>query len=188
MREQASRAGVIPEFEAYANQPGNSNLESVRLPGPIVYKYRYIREIVLAAMKALEDASPVDSGAYRKAHTLFIDGAPSALGAVIRRGQEIMISNPLPYARRLEIAKTESGRDFLVSVPNRIYERVAKQMQQRYRNAAKMSFGYVSLPNAHVIRGGLGASYSIGGGRRRKRRQSVGSSVQAPAIFIASLS
>lgn len=189
MREQAGRAGVIPEWDAYANAPGNTNLESVRLPGPIVFRYRYIREIVIALMRALEAASPVRTGAYRKSHTLYVDGLPAALGTPIRAGQEVFIANPVPYARRLEIGKTESGRDFLISVPNRIYERTAKgPIARRYRNAAGIRFGYVTIPNAHVIRGKLGASYAIGGGQRRKRRQKVGSMVQAPAIFIGALS
>lgn len=189
MKEQSSRAGVIPEWDAYANTPGNTRLETVRLPGPIVYRYRYLRELVLALMRALQDASPVYTGAYKKAHTLYIDGRPAPLNTPIRAGQEVMISNPVPYARRLEIGKTESGRDFLIRVPNRIYERVAKgAVARRYGNTAKITFGYVTMSNAHVIKGGLGASYAVGEGRRRKRRQQRGRQVQAPAIFIGALS
>lgn len=185
MREQTARAGVFPEVDAYANRPGNSNLDSVVLPGPIVYRYRYLREVALAAMKALQDASPVQSGAYKKAHTLFVDGVPARPNTAIKPGQEVFIANPLPYARRIEIGKTESGRDFVLHVPNRIYERVAKQGLRQYRNAATITFGYVTLPQAHIIKGGLGASYAIGEGHRRKRHQRKGTEVQAPAIFIA---
>lgn len=188
MREQSLRAGVVPEWDAYANSPGNTNLDSVRLPGPIVYRYRYRREVVLVALKELYAASPVQSGLYRKSHTLFIGGVPAAPGAQIKPGADVMISNPVPYARRLEIGKTESGRDFLVSVPNRIYERTAKKLQQRYRNAAAITFGYVSIPGAYTVKGRLAPSYAIGDGKRRKRRQRAGSQVRAPAIFIAALS
>lgn len=186
MRDQAARAGVFPEWDAYANSPGNTNLDSVRLPGPIVYRYRYRREIVLAALKALYAASPVQSGAYRNAHTLFVDGVPASPEAALT-GREVAIANPLPYARRLEIGKTESGRDFLVSVPNRIYERAAKKLAAQYRIAAQISFGYMTVPGSYAVRGRLGASYAIAGVRRR-RRQRAGAQVQAPAIFIASLS
>lgn len=187
MQEQTARSGIAPDFTAYANTPANTNLESVRLPGPIVFRYRYLREVIATAMKALQDASPVDSGAYRKAHTLYIDGRPASTTSPIRVGQEVFISNPLPYARRLEIGKTESGRDFLISVPNRIYERVAKSGLRQFRNTARITFGYVTLPQAHVIHGGLTPSYAIGNGRRRRRRQRKGTEVQAPAIFIEAL-
>lgn len=185
MREQASRAGVIPEWDAYANSPGNTNLGSVRLPGPIVYRYRYVREIVLTLMRELERASPVDSGRYKRSHTLWVNGVARPLNTPLKAGDEIFIANPVPYARRLEVGKTQSGRNFLVSVPNRIYERTAKKWATRYRNAAAISHGYVTLPGAWIIKGGLPATYPIGGGKRRKRRQRVGEKVQAPAIFIA---
>lgn len=187
MRDQALRAGVIPEWSAYANTPSNTNLQSVRLPGPIVYTYRYFREILLVAVHALEVASPVRSGAYKNAHTVYVDGVEASPSAKIEFGQRIIIANPLPYARRLEIGKTESGRDFLISVPNRIYERVAKILLQRYRNVAKISFGYANIPGAHIIKGRLPSHYSIGKGRRRKRRQVAGDTVKAPAIFIEPL-
>jgi len=187
MREQTARAGVIPEFDAYANNPGNDNLDSVRLPGPIVYRYRYRREVMLAAKELLEKGSPVDSGAYKRSHARYDDRQPTSWNAPMRPGVSILISNPVPYARRLEIGKTESGRNFLISKPNRLYERTAKQLQARYRNVAKITFGFVTLPGAHVIKGGLGASYSAGG-RRRQRRQRKGSEAPSPAIFIEMIS
>lgn len=188
MREQSLRAGVIPEFDSYANNPGNTNLESVRLPGPIVFRYRYLREIVLVGLRELEAASPVDSGRYKRSHLLWINDIAVARGAPIKAGDSVMLANTVPYSRRLEIGKTESGRNFLVSVPNRIYERVAKKLQQRYRNAATITFGYATLPGAWVIKGGLPATYAIDGGKRRRRRQRVGERVRAPAIFISALS
>jgi hypothetical protein len=61
MAEQSARSGIAPQFEAYANTPGKP-IEAVILPGPIVYRYRYLREVVLVALKELEQASPVQSG------------------------------------------------------------------------------------------------------------------------------
>src|SRR5262245_8162856 len=58
-QEQTARAGVAPSVDAYANTPGNKNLDSVRLPGPIVAKFDYRREIALYALDELRKASPV---------------------------------------------------------------------------------------------------------------------------------
>lgn len=196
MREQASRAGVAPDFDAYANMPGNPNLQSVKLPGPIVYRYRYFREIVEFGLAALLQASPVQSGRYRNSHVVLVNGQQvDIVPTRLRETDVITLVNPVPYARRLEIGKTKAGRDFVLQVPNRIYERVAKQrMIPRYRNVANITFGYLELTGAHTIRGGLSPSYGTGntpgirgGGVRRKRRQSVGSAVRAPAIFIKAL-
>lgn len=182
-----------PDFDAYANRPGNTNLDSVIVPGPIVYRYRYLRSVIQTALDELRRASPVVSGDYVRSHTLFIDGVPvDRVPLTLPRNTEIMISNPVPYARRLEVGKTESGRAFVIQVAPKIYERVAKsKLIPKYRNVAKITFGYVTLPAAGTRRQLLSAYYATGksagprgGGTRRKRRQHIGETMQAPAIFI----
>lgn len=184
MRESLVRAGGQPDFEAFANRPGNTNLDSVVLPGPIVYRYRYLREAVVFALAALRKASPVVSGAYRNSHRVFIDGIPvDGVPAQINPGSTIMISNLVPYARRLEVGKTQSGRAFVIQVPPHIYERVTAQVRARFGNVGKVTMGYANIPNAHVIKGRLPGWYIASNGRPRRRRQSTGQPVPAPAMF-----
>ncbi|MFN4283515.1 MAG: hypothetical protein ACK4NA_12835 [Alphaproteobacteria bacterium] len=202
-RAAAARAGYPPDVTAFANRPGNPNLDAVTLPGPIVYLYDYRREIVDVALGALLKASPVESGRYAMSHMLFVNDQPvEALPSRLDESDEIMIANPLPYARRLEIGKTKSGRDFVLRVPNRIYERVAKSVLiPRYRNLADIVFTYVTLPDAYVVKGKLPARYGInetrrsrstlgeaGTGKSRKRNQKPGEPIRAPAIFIRAAS
>jgi hypothetical protein len=184
MAEQSQRSGVVPSWTAFGDNPGTP-IEQAKQK--IVYHYAYLREIILVLIKALEDASPVASGAYRRAHTLYINGRAAPASTPIKPGEEVMIANPLPYARRLEVGKTEAGRDFLVSVPNHIYERITAAAIARYRNAVKISFGYVTPNDAHILQGRLGSHYRGSGGRRRRRRQRAGEAVRAPAIFIGTL-
>lgn len=194
-REQTNRAGIAPGVESYANRPGNAALETVRLPGPIVAKWDYRREIALETLAALRRASPVQSGAYRDAHEIQLNGVTvETLPANLAPGDEIRIVNAVPYARRIEVGKTKSGRDFVLQVEPRIYERVAKaQITPRYRNVAKITFTYALLPQAHVIKGGLASHYTVGtfgpAGKhgKRRRRQQVGGKVKAPCIVIRSL-
>ena len=47
-------------------------------------------------------------------------------GETIPPADEYVFINPVPYARRIEVGKTKSGRPFLIQVPNKIYERTAK--------------------------------------------------------------
>lgn len=186
LADQAARGGVAPDVDAYANTPGNRNLDSVKLPGPIVFRYRYAREIVKEALVALRAASPVTSGLYRDSHTLFINGIPvEFLPQTVLASDEVYIANPVPYARRLEVGLTESGRPFVVQVPPRIYERVLKgTLIPRFRNVANLSLIYVTIPDAYIIKGRLPSHYIAKGGVRRKRRQQVGMPVQSPAILI----
>lgn len=189
MAEQTARGGFVPEWEAYANRPGNSNLDSVVLPGPIVYRYRYIKEMIAVALEELRKASPVVSGAYRDSHTLFINGiATNVIPNTLEPGTEVFIANPVPYARRLEVGLTESGRPFVIQVEPRIYERVMKRvLMPRYRNVAKFTLDYVSIPDAYIIKGRLPSHYIAKGGTRRRRRQEVGKPVRSPAIVISVL-
>ncbi len=185
---EASAAGLTPTVEQYANTPGNTNIESVKLPGPIVFKYKYATDIVEDALLELQKASPVRSGLYAKSHTIYVNGtAVSRAPKTLNRGEEVIITNPVPYARRLEVGKTESGRDFVIQVPPRIYERVSKLLNRKYRNIADISFGYANVPGGHVVQGKLPVNYLGKSGSRlvpKKRRQIVGSNVSAPAIFI----
>jgi hypothetical protein len=191
-QEQTGRAGVVPSVETYANTPANRNIDSVKLPGPIVARFDYRREIALFTLEALRKASPVVSGKYRNSHTILLNGQQvDVLPQNIPASAVITIVNPVPYARRLEIGKTESGRDFVIRVPNRIYERTAKQVVlPRYRRSADIRFTYIDLAGAHTVRGGLTSHYTVGEfgpagkHRKRKRSQRVGSNVRAPAIEI----
>lgn len=188
MAEQVARGGIVPEWDAYADTHGNANLESVKIPnGRLVYRYRYTREVLTVALAELRKASPVVSGLYRDSHTLFINGiAMTGAPPALKAGDEIFIANPVPYARRLEVGLTESGRAFVVQVPPRIYERVLKQILiPRYRNVAKLSLDYVTIPDAYIIKGRLPSHYIAKGGIRRRRRQPVGQPVRSPAIVIS---
>lgn len=192
MREQTARAGVFPEWDAYANNPGNTNLESVRLPGPIVYRYRYSQEIVLEAVRMLRESSPVVKGDYQDSHFLWIDGVVAPLQTPLKPGSEIFIANPVPYSRRLEVGKKDNGESFVVQVEPHIYERVADRLKEKYQGASErgvaiISFNYVTLPKAWVIKGRLGPHYLLPTGKKRKRRQNIGEKVRAPAIFIEPL-
>lgn len=167
----AAAQGQVPTWEAYANTPGNKNLESVKLPGPIVYRYRYFSDIVRVALDALERASPVISGDYVRSHTVYINGAATeTLPNRLRLGDTVMIANPVPYARKIEIGKTKAGRAFVIQVPNRIYERVAKTvLVPLYRNVAKVTFTYVTLPGAGTV------------ARKGRRKRET---LRSPAIII----
>jgi hypothetical protein len=187
-------AGDEPDYEAYANSPGHRQLESVKLPGPIVYNYFYHRRMVAVALKALREASP-PGNKYRNSHTLYVNGAPMvALPKNLKRTDVIFIANPRPYSRKLEVGKTESGRNFLVSVPNRIYERVTKDvLLPQFGKSAKISFGYITPPDAYkLVKNNKSRSWLANKQRwyyapGQRADRAKGSAVQSPAIFIEML-
>lgn len=194
LREQAARAGIAPLYTAYANRQGNP-VENVKLPGPIIYRYSYLREVVIVTLEVLKRSSPIVSGEYRNSHTLFVNGiAVKDVPFDIKATDDLMISNPVPYARRLEVGKTKTGRAFVIQVAPHIYERVALDIiRPQYRNVASVSFEYATLPDAYTLRqDGSGRRWSAKRGGWRKatktpRDRFAGSQIRSPAIVISAL-
>lgn len=189
LTEQRSRSGVAPSVTAYANRPGNTNLESVQLPGPIVFHYEYLQEVLKVGLEMLRANSPSVSGAYRDNHTIYVNGTGvQGVPATLKRGDEVFISNPLPYVRKLEIGTTRSGRDFVIQVPDRIYERTAGQLRARYHNVAKIYSNWV------VVKVGAVADWAVSPSGRRQAEGRGGSAravaewmQRQPAIIIEAL-
>lgn len=187
--KDAATKGLVPTWEAYANTPGNKNLETVKLPGPIVYNYRYLSDLVGFALEELRRQSPIVSGDYRKSHTLFINDEPvpgGVLPKTLQPGDRIMIANPVPYARKIEVGRTKAGRAFVIQVPNRIYERVVGMVKAQGKGRAKVRMGYVDLgawslkyDQKTLIKTPKGYAFS----KRQRPDRVAGSAVKSPAIF-----
>lgn len=114
--------------------------EAVKVNGRIVYRYPRLEEIVRAAMEMLFDLSPVLSGEYRFGHTILVGGAAvSDLSAWDGTG-EVVITNVLPYSRKIE-----SGR-MKMRVPgtDHVYEQAQFLLRQRFGNQARIKFTYRS--------------------------------------------
>jgi hypothetical protein len=147
--------GTAPPKTVTVDGRQGAPLESVNPDrGVIVAEWRLVGDVLIWIMATLKQRSPVISGKYRDSHTLFADGAETDAGNA-PLAEEYTFLNPVPYSRKIEFGKTESGRDFVIQVPNRIYERTASDAKARFGNIAKIRFSYQS---------------SVGSGKRRDDR------------------
>jgi len=155
--DKNSRAvGGTTPFEQFVDGRKGAMLESVNPErGVIVFEFELVSEVLAWIMTMLIERSPRRSGRYRDSHTFFADGAQAVIGAP-PIAEEYSFANLQPYARKLEIARTKSGRDFLISVPNRIYERTAKDARARFGNVAKIGFTYRGYAGGGVVGGRAG--------------------------------
>jgi hypothetical protein len=128
--------------------------EDVKPNGVIVYLYPRLEEVAQFAMETLYDLSPVLSGKYRESHTLFRNGVAVKDLKGLKEGDQITISNPEPYARKIEVGKMK------MRVPPHVYERAVEIVRARFGNVAKIGFTYRGLTST----GG-----TILGGRRGNR-------------------
>jgi hypothetical protein len=181
---------VPPRTVTVDGSPGSA-LERVSPTGTIVAEWELVVDILQWIADTLRERSPVVSGIYREGHTLFIDGVEVPMGAQIPSATEYVFTNQVPYARKLEVGKTESGRDFVVQVPNRIYERTFKDAKARFGKQVRISFGYEALVGAYKLQqDGTNRRWTS---KKRAWRVSsklsadrkAGSVVTAPAITIS---
>jgi hypothetical protein len=154
-REHAKVMKADPKptsFRRFVDGVEGAPEERVKQFGVIEYHYQRLGEIVQFAMDTLFALSPVQSGDYRRAHTLFVGGAavPSLKGWRPESGEEIYILNPLPYARKIEMGKMKMR----VSGTDKVYQQAAQILKRRFGNLAAIKFTYRAVSN--------GAFYSAG--------------------------
>lgn len=142
--------GVVPPKTVTVNGIQGAPLESANPDrGTIIAEWRLVGEVLQWIRDRLRERSPVGKyrdphpGLYRDSHVMLADGSVSDVEDHALASEFVFV-NPQPYHRKLEIGKTKSGREFLVSVPNRIYERTARDAKARFGNLGKIRFSYYS--------------------------------------------
>lgn len=112
--------------------------EQVKSGGVIRYRYQRLEEVVRAAMELLFELSPVLSGEYRMAHTLFVDGAAASDLSTWDGTGTIIITNMMPYARKIEVGK------MVMRVPgtDHVYQQAELLLRRQHGNQANIKFNY----------------------------------------------
>lgn len=152
--QQVNRAilGRVPPHTTTVDGRRGAPLESVNPDGgSIIFEFELMFDVLRWIADALVERSPHISGAYKRGHTIFADGQEIKLGGAIPQAEEYAFTNYVPYARKLEIGTTKAGRAFLLQVPNRIYERTAKDARARFGNIAKILFTYRGIVSGAQI-------------------------------------
>jgi hypothetical protein len=111
----------------------------------ITYRYEYMDEVVQFAIKTLRSRSPVGSGddphagLYRDGHLVFIDGHLVQNAKAWQPGQQIFISNAVPYSRKIEAGRMK------MRVPPHVYEDAVPIIAGRFGNGVAIKFVYMPV-------------------------------------------
>jgi hypothetical protein len=153
-------------FRRFVDETEGAPEERVRPFGVIEYVYSRLDVVAQFAMEVLFDLSPVLSGEYRNAHSLFLNGAavPNLKGW--KSGDEVVILNPLPYARKIE----RGAMKMRVPGTDHVYQQAEQIVRRRYGNLANVRFTYRSPVMAYQPAGTRGAAQSRVGGAERTSR------------------
>lgn len=141
-------------FTRYVDGREGAPEESVRPAGVIVYRYPRLEQVAQFAMETLFDLSPVLSGDYRSAHLLFLNGEPVANLKGWRPGDEISISNPLPYARKIEVG----SMTMRVPGTDLVYQQARRKVMSRWGNVAKVDFTFRAIMGGDQVNQAAAAS------------------------------
>lgn len=182
--------GRVPPRTVTVDGRSGAALESVKpAGGSIVVEWEIVSDVLVWIGNTLQERSPVTSGAYRKGWTLLADGKVVAAGQEAPIADEYTFVNTVPYARRIEVGKTDSGRDFLIQVPNRIAERTAKDATARFGNVAKIRSVWIRLASPYTLKHDQASRSFKGGQLRISKRQRpdrvAGSAITYPAIAVS---
>lgn len=144
--------GRVPPHQTFVDGRPNAPLESVNPErGVIAFEFDLVFDVLRWIGDALIERSPVVSGEYRRGHTLFADGAEIPIGDELPIADEYSFTNTVPYARKIEIGKTKSGRAFVIQVEPRIYERTAREARSRFGNVAKIEYTFRGIVGGQQV-------------------------------------
>jgi hypothetical protein len=179
--------GEVP-YTITVDGQANAPLDSVNPDGGnITVEFELIGGMLAWIAQTLLDRSPVVSGAYRSGHMLFADGVEVDAFGTVPPADQYVFTNSVPYARKIEVGKTKAGRDFVIQVQNRIYERTAADAIAMFGNQAKIRFTYQTLQGGAVGQWASSASaqrHAFRHGRRSKIHEWL---TAQPAIIVSLL-
>lgn len=180
--------GRVPPKTVTVDGQKNGNLDSVKPNGTIITEWELVSDVLAWIGDTLRDRSPFVSGDYREGWRILADGVEVAQDAEVPQADVYTFVNVEPYARKIEVGKTESGRDFVVQVPNRIAERTAQDAQSRFGNIARIKSVWISLEGAYSLKHDQASRSFAGGSLRISKRQRpdrvAGSAITYPAITV----
>jgi hypothetical protein len=134
--------GSVPPRTITVDGRNGAPLESVNPHrGTIIVEWSLIGDVLQWIFATLRARSPRVSGAYLKGHKLYADGRESDPTRP-PLAKEYVFQNLVPYARKIEIGKTKSGRNFVIQVENKIYLRTADDAKAKFGNVAKIRHVY----------------------------------------------
>lgn len=130
---------------ALATHPGDILGELRQVSDPTAQRRAEMNAIVQFALDDLRARSDVGSGRdphpglYKESHTIFINGNDVADLSSWMPGDIIHISNPVPYARKIEIGRMHTN------LPGHEYEMTEQALQAKYGDIARIEFTYMPV-------------------------------------------
>jgi hypothetical protein len=153
-----ARGDAPKSFQTFVDGRAGAAEETVRPDGAILYRFNLMGPAVLFALGYVIGRSPVRSGAFRNSWIVVVNGAKwTADLNDIPIDATVIVTNPLPYARKIETGHMK------MSVPHGIVEEARQQVRRRYP-VLEVEKQMVLIPRS------MGGGYVLRGRFRRGAR------------------
>jgi hypothetical protein len=130
-----------PGYVRYVNGRKDAPEESVRVPGPIIYRFVWWPQILSFAMAFLRARSPTGGAgghkgrpAYKDSFFVLAEGRekhPRQWSLIPPDSDEVIITNDAPYHRKVDV-QLAGGKALRISVPPGIMEDGAAAINARF--------------------------------------------------------
>lgn len=166
-------------YTRFVNGRAGLTEDQVRLPGPIVYEFSWLEEVIAFAVTFLRTRYPVRGsgggpgfpgkhGHYADTHLVMIGGKRWAGGPILPTA-EVTVVNTQPYARKVQVG----AHGFALS--RGIYEDARQATLRKFRGLIEVQLRFIALSPGYVLK-------SRGGAKRKDTR--AGQALTYPALII----
>jgi hypothetical protein len=186
--EQAQRSGGIePSLETMiVDGRRNANTGDIKATSRVILDWNYITEAAIKTIGYLRLHGPERSGNWKDSVIVMVDGHEQHVDEPFPSNTaQVTVVVAAPYARKLEVGRTESGRAFSIQVAQHFVEASTIRLRTQMRDLATFQFTYVDLAGAHVLTSKTGTHRrSFRSGRARLSAKRSDTTVRYPAIVI----
>lgn len=144
----------------------------------IVYEYQRSDLVIEFALDVLRSLSPRLSGAYQEAHTVYVNGVAVQAPYQFSSTDSVMIANPEPYAREIEVGHMKMR----VPGTDHVYQQAQRVVNRAYGDQVLVEFNYVALPSASLA-GKFRRGVQPQSRRRLQKDTRQGASPMFPALI-----
>lgn len=166
-------------YTQYVNGVEGAPVDSVRVPGAVLFEFSYWQPIIAFALDALRKRSPVLTGRYQNTHVVMIGSQIVAPDVEIAAGEEVMLVNTQPYARVLEVGNVQ------VRAPgDAIYQSTRQVVQRQFGKAVDIRFRMVTIPGGYRLKGRFRRGYKPFARRKIRPDTAAGAIMTYPALVM----
>ena len=168
-------------YRTYVNGRPDAPESSVVMPGPIIYEFSVLPDIVAWSLDFLRDRSPVLTGEFRDSWKVLVDEQEVSPDNLENLNNDITVAvvNPLPYARKIE-----TGCMLRMHVPRGEIEACRQMVLSRWGNMVDVHRRFIMLDESYVMKTWFGGRRKKDGTRGRRKDLHPGALLTYPALVI----